>query len=467
MNHETNPLLAGMQARTQTWNSAEAFSTTMNACLDFFAKAPMASVMEFNSLFDAAWAENPELTTQLSFWLRDPRQGAGRRQLGRMAFEKIVHASEKPITDPTRIAEHGRWDDLLYVGVDRECLRTWIEAARTNPLAAKWLPREKSKKVGKIAKEIAKSANMTLKEYREFCSKHTKVIETQMCQNQWGEIEYSHVPSQAFRKLSSAFKRNDSQRFDEFIESANRGEVKISAGAVYPHEVIQKTLSRFGGWKTSELYPAEEAQWKNLPNFFNGPCSTIVVADTSGSMFCGENSTKPIEISLALALYCAEKMEGPFKDNFITFSTKATLHYLDPEKSVADRIAGIKEIVSNTDLMSVYNLILSTAKTLKIKQEDLPENVLIISDMQFDAMVDNSIPHQKAKEMFEKAGYRAPNLIYWNVANAKALPITHNEAGAAIVSGYSPSVLKAVFSGDLDPMSVMRRALEIYPSTLQ
>lgn len=467
MNHEINPLLAGMQARTTTTNGAQAFRTTLNSCLDLFAKAPMVEICELHDLLTKAWDECPETTTKLAFWLRDPRQGAGRREAGRRALEFVAQRTVGTLSNPTHIANYGRWDDLLSLPIDDKCVKAWVRAARNNKLAAKWLPRESSKKKGVYARTFAKTLGWSSKEYRQFCSAHTEVVETQMCQKQWGNIVYQRVPSQAFRKLNGAFARNDEYRFNCFLKAAESGQTTINAGAIYPHEVIQKTLGNFGRWGNGEVYGAEEAQWKNLPNFFDGPCSTIVVADTSGSMFGGDGKVRPIDVSLALALYCAERMEGPFKDNFITFSRNANLHYVNPNKSIAERIEMISEIVSNTDLLAVYKLLLTTARSLRIKQEDMPKNILIISDMQFDSMVDSSVPHQRAKEMFEQAGYEAPNLIYWNVASAKALPITHNEAGAALVSGYSPAVLKAVFGGDLNPMSVMRRAIDEYPSTLQ
>lgn len=468
MNQETkaNQLLAGLRARTTTWNEAEAFSTTLNSCLDLFAKGPMATYMGLYDMLEEAYSECPETTIQLAFWLRDPRQGAGRREAGRQALRFIAQKVGE-ISDPRYIAKFGRWDDLLHLPITDQCIKTWVSTAPANQLAAKWLPREKS--VNKMyAKRFQSTMGWGTKQYRQFCSKHTRVVETQMCKKQWGDIVYEHVPSQAFRILSEAFQRNDKSRFESFLEEVKEGKSKVNAGAVYPHEVIKKTLAHnFYSWSNGEVFTSEEIQWKNLPNFFDGRCSTIVVADTSGSMATGEKSVRPIDVALSLALYCAERLKGPFKDNFITFSSNARFHYLDPEISIAERLQGIEEIMSNTDLMSVYKLILTTAKYLQIKQEDMPENILIISDMQFDSMVDNSIPHQRAKEMFEDAGYKAPNLIYWNVGSAKAMPITHNQAGAALVSGYSPSVLKAVFGGDLDPMSVMRRALEIYPKTLQ
>ena len=61
-----------------------------------------------------------------------------------------------------------------------------------------------------------------------------------------------------------------------------------------------------------------------------------------------------------------------------------------------------------------------------------------------------------------------PNLVFWNVrANGGNTPVTKDERGTFLISGYSPSVLKYLFSGiAMTPFDIMIETLEIATDTL-
>mgnify|MGYP002865792363 CR=1 FL=1 len=59
----------------------------------------------------------------------------------------------------------------------------------------------------------------------------------------------------------------------------------------------------------------------------------MCVVDTSGSM-CGSEAAAPLNVAIALGMYCAERLNGPFKDHFISFSRRA--HYIEIEGIVID-----------------------------------------------------------------------------------------------------------------------------------
>jgi hypothetical protein len=469
MNHETNPLFSAMNNTTETTNGHVAFRSTLDACVDFFYKAPLLTdLYELSNLFSKAYQENKEVAIRLAFWLRDPRSGAGRRTNGRAVFatlDTLENGSDE--YSFANIAKYGRYDDLMWFSrpFSREISQFWIECASSDALAAKWLPRESGSNK-KFARQIASHCGMSLKDYRKYCTRHTKVVETQMCQNRWGEINYAHVPSQCFRKSKKAFERNDEERFNAFLSAVESGEESINTGAIYPHEVILETMrANFQSYGQPNINRAEEAQWGQLPNFFpQGTCSTMVVADTSGSMTWGPGSVMPIHICLSLALYCAERIDGIWKDHFISFSRVAKLQYVDSYKSVAERIAGIESIIEDTNLYSVFELILNTAKANNLTDTQLPKQLLIISDMQFNEGVSGLSSLDEIKQMYAKAGYTVPNVVYWNVNGASNVPVKVNDYGCALVSGYSPSLLKSLFAEELTPSGVMMDAIKDYPS---
>ena len=66
-----------------------------------------------------------------------------------------------------------------------------------------------------------------------------------------------------------------------------------------------------------------EAAWKSLPNYIGDSDENIlVVADGSGSMFgysYTNSTTQPIDLSVGLAIYFAERMRGQFHNYYMTF----------------------------------------------------------------------------------------------------------------------------------------------------
>ena len=108
---------------------------------------------------------------------------------------------------------------------------------------------------------------------------------------------------------------------------------------------------------------------------------------------------------------------------------------------------------SNTDIQAVFQLILNTALANDMPQEDMPRNILIISDMEFDSAVTYpgslrrsekggllSLFEQICNE-YESNGYQMPRLVFWNVySRTNTIPLQQNEAGVALVSGFNPTV---------------------------
>lgn len=467
MNHETNPLYSGMANITQTDNGHFAYKTTYNNCLDFFYKAPTMDPSEVIQAFKKAYEECSETAIKLAFWIRDPRGGAGRRLNGRIVMSWLSQELNATTETCKNASQFGRFDDLLQItDMNETVIRWWIEQAKENPLAAKWLPRESSKTNSHFAKKIAKTMGWSMKQYRKFCTTHTKVVETTMCNRKWNEINYSHVPSQAYKKYSAAFQRNDEQRFDEFLTKVQEGQATVNTGAIYPHEILAKTIpANLWSHTTEKVFKEEEAQWKSQPKVDLSNGSAIVVADTSASMLRGV-SVPPINVAMSLALWFSERLPAPWQNAFITFSEKAKFVRIDPEKSIAYNLKhNVESIVENTNLYSVFNLILNTAQNLHLKQSDLPTHIICVSDMEFDEGVKDTDSLSIIKEMYSQKGYKAPQVVYWNVNDSSNIPVTINQDGCALLSGYNPKMMKDILNlEEMSPLKTMRRVISNYPS---
>jgi len=224
--------------------------------------------------------------------------------------------------------------------------------------------------------------------------------------------------------------------------------------------------------------------WKALPDYTKGldKSSTIVVADGSGSMTSGvgSGSMTALEVANSLAIYFAEKLDGVFKDKYITFSERPQYVDFSNAKSLAEKlnIAYEHDECANTNVEAVFDLLLDTARRNNLKQEDIPANVLIVSDMEFDQgtswsncrsgwygydsrySAKRNALFESIKQKWANAGYMLPRLVYWNVnSRTGTIPLQENEMGVALVSGFSPAIAQMVFSAKLDPFEVLKDAI--------
>jgi hypothetical protein len=86
---------------------------------------------------------------------------------------------------------------------------------------------------------------------------------------------------------------------------------------------------------------------------------------------------------------------------------------------------------------------------------------LILSDMEFDRCVDMT-GFEAIKSLYAQSGYKLPKVVFWNLnARAGNNPVRVNQYGTALVSGFSPSILKALLNSpaDFTPFNIMMNTL--------
>jgi hypothetical protein len=289
-----------------------------------------------------------------------------------------------------------------------------------------------------------------------------------MCAQDWDNINYSHVPSVAHARYKKAFGRHG-QTYAEYVSKLVKGEagVKINAGALFPYDVLKGRIGRYTKMSKQEL-DVVEAQWNSLPNYV-GNSNVLPMVDSSGSMTCnagGHNSKSGLsclEVAISLGLYFADKNTGKFKDTFLTFSRTPKLVNLTGNINQKIDQMNTGE-VANTNLHKAFELILKTAVDNNVPQKEMPETLVIFSDMQFDAGVDRD---ETAMEMIEhkfvEAGYTVPNVVFWNLNAAYGnTPVKFDKRGTALVSGFSPAVAGGIMGGNMDdftPEAIMLKTV--------
>lgn len=468
--------------KTETENGAETYRSTTNPVLDFFYLAPARQGMDNIGLFVDAFNFNPNLAIKAAFYLRDIRGGKGQRQTFRdilsylYAYEQEVFNLVVPF-----VPDFGRWDDILSF-YDRGSvfqlvmnqLNLDIESDHPS-LLGKWMPsaNTSSDDTRALALEWVSRLGMTQTSYRKMLSSlraKIGIVERKMSSNDWDEIFYPGVPGRAMKLYRNAFERHDGERFTDFTEKAVKGEVKINSSTVYPHELVYLALndhdnSTYLNLKSKVKASTLDAMWNQLPNYVDLPKNILVVVDTSGSMFSNsagkDTKIKAIHVSVALGLYCAERNTGAFKDMFITFSSKPQVQIVKG-KNLVEKVLNLSTASwsMNTDLQATMNLILRMAVEDQIPVEDMPSNIVIISDMQFDQCAQGTNLNG-IRRKYEQAGYPVPTVTFWNVQgrNVEA-PALANDNGVYLVSGFSAETIgKVLNSESVTPEGLMLEVL--------
>ena len=312
----------------------------------------------------------------------------------------------------------------------------------------------------KYAIRLRRFLNWSPKHYRKHVVTRSNVVETKMCAKKWNEIDYSKVPSVAMNKYNKAWYRNDEERFEAYLKEVESGKQKINASVIFPHDIIGPNMQvDFYDVKFTPLNQGQITQWNNLPNYLPEGSHILPVVDTSGSM-ADVAKGLPMKIAVSLGLYLSERNVGPFKDAFITFSDNPKLQHL--KGNINQRI---NQLVSadwnqSTDITKVFALILSKAKQFALHPSDMPQTVLIISDMEFNECGEMT-NFEYIKQQYLQSNYTIPNIVFWNVnGRVGNVPIKYNENGVALVSGASPSIIKAVLGNDINPIKIMDKVIE-------
>ena len=481
--------------KVYTENGATGFKTTGSKVVDLNFRIPSFRDEIDKELFDKAIKEDAKLTMKWLLYLRDVREGVGERKSFRDFFvylcDKHIDLANKMIKY-VDLAEYGRWDDIVDIAyrvqnvyiknrlvgniigrLDEDLVN--MKHEKSVSLLAKWLPspNTSSKKTKAKARFICKEMNVSEKQYRKMLSKlreYIDIVERKMSANEWGDIDYSTVPSKANVNYRNAFEEHDGERRARYLESLKNGETKINANAMFLHDIVH-AYSMLGSWNNrhKEYDETLEQLWK-AQDKCDGFSNTVVVRDGSGSMTIpvGESDLTALEVADAITLYCAENNEGAFKDKFITFSSHAKLIDVSHLDNLHDKLKYLAkhDDVSSTNIESVFNLILDTAVKNGVSQEDMPKTVLIVSDMEFNMAQGyynangNKALFETIAEKYKNMGYKLPKLVFWNVnSRTNTVPLTQNENGVILISGFSKNLMDMVMSSELDPYKALVKQL--------
>ena len=441
----------------RTDNGMKTYASSLNNLVDLFFQIGSSRGKDITAQFERAYATDRQLAMRIAFWARDVRGGAGEREIFRSIIKHLEKLHPEELAQVIALTpEYGRWDDVLVVETEKASkivAEKVLNALRNGDgLCAKWMPRK-----GPDAVALRNLMGMTPKQYRKTLVSLTKVVESAMCSGNWSEINYEHVPSVASARYQTAFGKHDPEGYGKFKEALTKGEAKINANAVYPYDVI-KSLRAHGSPEVVN------AQWDALPNYM-GSRKVLPMVDVSGSMQCpvgGNVNVTCLDVAISLGLYISDKTTGPFKDLTLTFSSTPKMEVLTGNISSKYEQLSTQHWTMDTNLHGAFDEILRVATTRRVAPEDMPEFLVILSDMEFNqCMKHDDSALEMIKRKFEAAGYALPSVIFWNLnAREGNVPVRFDEKGTALISGFSPAIMEAVLKGEnITPTSIMLEAI--------
>ena len=401
-----------------TENGAFAYdSTAQGDLLDLFSQIGALrsrTESEIERKFAAAFKEDKLLATKMMFYAGDIRQGGlGERRTFRICLHWLAENHPSIVLKNLELIPYFNRFDSLFTLVGTDCEKAmWeliaktltedtraMKASRNGKhvpvsLLAKWMPSENtsSAKTRALATKAIRTMRLTPRTYRKMLSalrKHINVTERLMSAGEWGVIDYAKVPSYAMHNYGSAFAKHDHERFDAYLKSVNKGEVKINAGVLYPYDLVEKYMDNtcWTGFRCGDCYLTKnpdavvEAQWKAMPNYLTKPMNAVVLADVSGSM-----RGRPMATSIGLAIYFAQHNTGWYHNQYMTFTDVP--HFVNIKEG-ASLHECVKQVAAagvgySTNLGRAFREILTTAVSNDIKASEMPKTFVVISDMEID-----------------------------------------------------------------------------------
>ena len=388
-----------------------------------------------------------------AMFIRDPRFGMGRRDLGRKLMTS-THCSVE------QVVKAGRVDDLFfteYYNARTNWILDWCkeQILLNNELVKKWMPRYSSKNL-MLARDIAKYWGMNKQQYGHFIKCNT--TENKLSDHRFDDIEFEHTPSLAMLKYAKAFstKPELANRYAQYLADVKAGKKELHVSTTNVYDIYKNRYNI-----DSDLFFSKLEKIK---------INCIPIVDTSGSM-CDMNDSfgKALAIGHYLAkcsTYCPDKVVSfSSRPQLITLGETPKIQWnygfnsIKPqndsvyEREIASMFTGD---CSNTDFDAVMNL-------LSQLDRDIPEYLVVLSDMEFD--MGSRTSKEATMKLFKSKGYNT-KIIWWNL-NSRNITCPEMDAdGNIFLSGYNPMLLKYLEVG-FDNSAFLDKLLSEYSEAIK
>lgn len=289
-----------------------------------------------------------------------------------------------------------------------------------------------------------------------------QIPEIYISARRWNDLPYERVPSVAMKTYKELFLKRDVERFKEFLDKVSKGEKKIAAGALLPHEIAVAVRDASPDDESTRVL---ELQWERIVADTREAGTlgrSLAVCDVSGSMH-----GTPMDVCIALGLLLAECTSPPWRGKLLTFHSHPTFQVVKGD-NLRQKIECLQGMPwgMNTNFQRVFDCILNVAALLNLGPEQMPDTLFVFSDMEFDQASENpwETDYEAIVRKFAERGFeKVPQIVFWNLRSSKATPVPSNQPGVALVSGFSKNLFKLFVEGQttkVTPRTVMELAIE-------
>ena len=394
-----------------------------------------------NHLTEVPVLEKTEKASKFAQFIRDPRCGLGKRDLGRV----LLHSLQ---TDNDTMLKCGRADDLLFFSscsFEELCDYLYCKVYyENNELVKKWMPRYSSKN-----KDLAiRIMNVWFKNEPNYIKRkqlYSKMIkcnttEQYLSRKTTDKIIFEQVPSLASIKYANRFSRGEDtkERYFQYLEEVKAGKKEIKISTTTPYDIYRNR------------YKIDADIFFNALPKISG--SWIPIIDSSGSM---QDANDSYGKAMAIGHYLA-KCSSVCYNAAISFSSQPRILSMDNCNNYLEEISSLHTgDWSNTNLASVMNLLSSLKLNGKI---DYPEFLVILSDMEFDKGSSTSIDYFNA--INKNLGTKT-KIVWWNLNSRNTTSPEMDESGNIFISGYNPMILKFL-EVQFDAKAFLNKLIEEY-----
>jgi hypothetical protein len=363
-------------------------------------------------------------------------------------------------------------------------------------LAARWVPREKSKKFGWLYYHLAidflkhqipndtahpsyeRAVNRAFMVYRKLLSTINKRLDTtqvKQCAKQWAEIDFNNVTSITMSKQTKSFLNvkmngktvryeNDedrdmcTQNYETYLKNVTNGSKKMKGARVSMIDFVKNAISSNGQNlpSNSPIITTINEQWKDNSSRNGKLAEFIAMCDVSGSMTA--NNCNPLYSAIGLSIRVAEK--SALGQRIMTFAERPAWIQL----GTADSDTFVKQVAKvrssswgmTTDFYAALDLIRQGIEDNKLPREVAEKMVLVVfSDMQMNEashemrdLSRKATLFENINQMFTKMGERMygvpinpPHIVFWNLTKTTGYPALSTDKNVSMMSGFSPVLL--------------------------
>lgn len=436
---------------TETWNGDIAYNSSLNKYIDTVFR--LSELRNNPNKVDIVLDKDNEYDKWFARVIRDCRYGFGEREVGRLLLGQIEES-------PENVFNIGRADDIFELGwklvktkKDLKGGKYWDYLIKILSIydrdnssietfnLTKWLPRERGRNKEKV-KAFRKAFGLTSKQYRKMIANNNT---TEAILSRQDKVkDYSKVSSLAMLKHFKTFISKDNERFNQYLEDVRNGKSKINTGTMTPYDLALKYENGNISREDCDII------FNEFPKVNLG--KIIPIIDNSGSMYDYFHSYLKAR---AIGHYVS-KNSSYMNNHIITFSDYPKLLKLSNNYKQDMEILDSFNDVGSTNFGKVMDLMGRVS-------EDLPDYILVLSDMQF-----NRGSSQSKDEAMKILMERNPKLriIWWNLCSSETKFPETDKYGNMFLSGYNPTLLKFLETG-FDGQKLIDNIIENYKQKMK